>query len=233
MADAQGTLTGTSRIRPGHVRTASLKNSLLNLTSVMLLTLVGLAACDSTTAEQHYARAETSLADAEIRTAVIELKNALQKNPDFADARLLLGETHARLGDYASALKEFERALDLGLDNDRVRLGLLDAKVRLGRHQEVIGELEDTGALSAPFAVVLADAYLAGGDLDRAKVLYQQGLALSGGNLGLGSIAWQQGDLERAAHYRGRRGVLCRCGGGAQREPAWTHRPGPGQTAAG
>ncbi|MFU8816171.1 MAG: XrtA/PEP-CTERM system TPR-repeat protein PrsT [Pseudomonadales bacterium] len=166
-----------------------------------LLLAVVLAGCDSATAEQHVDNAQARLAQDDVRTAVIELKNALQKEPDLAQARLMLGEAHARLGDHPSALKEFERALDLGLDDPRVQAGLLRSKVRLGRYQEVIGALEDAGALTPEFAVILADANLEAGDLGRAKALYQQGLALADGNLGLGLIAWQEGDLERAEHY--------------------------------
>ncbi|MEZ5559897.1 MAG: PEP-CTERM system TPR-repeat protein PrsT [Pseudomonadales bacterium] len=165
------------------------------------LLLPSLGGCDSTTPQEHVARAEQNLATNDLRTAVIELKNALQKQPDLASARLLLGEAHARLGDYPSALKEFERALDLGIDDQRLKVDLLAAKVRVGRYQEVIGELADAGALPKPLAVVLADAYLAGGDAGRARVLYQQAPQLAGANLGLARIAWSEGDAERAGHY--------------------------------
>ena len=169
--------------------------------SIVLFFLVGLSGCGGSTAEEHYARAQTYVAQGEDRAAVVELRNAVQKKKEYPEARLLLGETRARLGDFPLALKEFERALDQGLDDDRVRLGLLETKVRLARYQEVIGELEGSGALSPAFAVVLADAYLARNDLDKAKALYLQGTDLSRGNLGLGIIAWQRGDLPRARRY--------------------------------
>lgn len=167
----------------------------------LLALLVLLSGCDTTTAEEHTARAVEQLADGGYRTAVIELKNALQKNPEHAEARALLGEAHYGLGDFASAHKEFERALDLGLDDDRVRAGLLRSKVRLGSYQEVIGALEDEGALEPEFAVILGDAYLGAGDVPRAKALFEQGRALSDGSLGLGLIAWQEGRVEQAGEH--------------------------------
>ena len=163
-----------------------------------ILVLIG---CDRTTPVQHYENAQGYFLTNQVRTAVIELKNALQKAPDFADARLLLARSHAKLGDFPSALKEYERSLDLGLDTEEVKVGLLRTKVRLRRHQEVIGELEGTGLLSPELAVVLGDAYLSGADVDRAKVLYQQGLQLADGNLGLAVIALRQGDLMSAESY--------------------------------
>lgn len=167
----------------------------------LLLLCALLTACDNTTAQEHTDNGRDRLAEGELRAAVIELKNALQKAPDLAEARLLLGNAHQQLGDHPRALKEFERALDLGLDNEPVRLGLLRSKVRLERYQEVIGELEGKGALTPPFAVVLADAYLNAGDTERAEALYRQGEHLSQGNVGLGMIAWRKGDLERAAQH--------------------------------
>jgi len=171
--------------------------------TLLVLALL-LAGCDTTTASEHLDRARVRYDDGDYRTAVIELKNALQKDPDLAEARLLLGESHNMLGDYPSALKEFERALDLGVTGHELQVGLLTAKNRLGRHQEVIGELEGSGALSPELAAVLADAYLAGGDLDRARPLYEQALTIAPGNLGLGIIAWRQGDPERARGYLSR-----------------------------
>ncbi|MEZ5549689.1 MAG: PEP-CTERM system TPR-repeat protein PrsT [Pseudomonadales bacterium] len=165
--------------------------------SVIVLSLL-LSACDSTTAEQHLQRANDYFDSGELRTAVIELKNALQKQPDLGAARLLLGRTQFLLGDYPSALKEFERARDLGASDDRLQSEYLTSKNRLGRYQEVIGELEEAGALTPELAVVLGDAYLAGSDLAKAKPLYQQAAETVHGRLGLGTIAWAQGDFSTA-----------------------------------
>jgi len=163
-----------------------------------LLTVAALAGCDTTSAQEHLTNAQTRLDEGELRTAVIELKNALQKEPDLAEARLLLGEANSRLGDHAGALKEFERALDLGLDNDRVRAGLLRSKLRLGRYHEVIGELEGQGVLEPQFAVILGGAYLAGDDLERASAMYNQAPELAEAQQGLGLIAWRNNEIERA-----------------------------------
>ena len=98
------------------------------------------------------------------RVAVIELKNALQKDASLAPARALLGEMHFIMGDFPSALKELERAVDLGHEDIQSELTLLRAKIRLGRYSEVIGALEERDQLAPEFAVVLGQAYLQGGD---------------------------------------------------------------------
>lgn len=184
-----------------------------------LFLVLCLSGCDSTTAVEHLQRAGDYFAQAEYRTAVIELKNALQKDPELGEARLLLGRTQEVLGDYPSALREYERALDLGVESEALRVGLLRTKVRLGRHQEVIGELEPLGALTPVFAAILADAYLAGGDLELAKPLYAQAASLAEGNLGLGTIAWIQADVAGARAYLGRATDL-----GPKNRDAWIRK---------
>src|SRR5262249_37690611 len=74
------------------------------------------AGWDRTTAQEHVARAQQFAAADNPRSAIIEFKNALQKDPNLAAARLGLGETELSVGDVQSAEKELERALDLGAD---------------------------------------------------------------------------------------------------------------------
>jgi putative PEP-CTERM system TPR-repeat lipoprotein len=177
--------------------------SALFLSAALFLALVpALAGCDSTTADEYLDRARTSIAETEYRTAVIELKNALQKQPELGTARKLLGQTYYLQGDFPGAVREFERALDLGIPTSDIELELLSAKNRIGRYQEVIGALaQRSDPVTAELKAVLADAYFAAQDLTQAESLYQQALTTSAGNLGLGRIAWMNGDLERARHY--------------------------------
>ena len=173
--------------------------SLRGLVCAALLLFV--SACDSKTPEEHFADAQINIANAEERVAVIELKNAVQKNPQYAEARSLLGQMHFVLGDMASALKELERALDLGLDDEVTRLHILKAKLAMGRYSEVVGELEEASTLEPEFAVILADAYIYAGDYEKAKPLAEQGMHLADGLVVAAKLAHVENDLDRAQSY--------------------------------
>src|SRR5262249_1520861 len=59
--------------------------------------------------EQRVAKAEALIAKGEQRSALIELRNALQKKPDLPGARLALAEVVLWLGDPAGAERELKR----------------------------------------------------------------------------------------------------------------------------
>jgi len=175
----------------------------LRLVAVLLLFQM-LSACDRTTAVEHLARAENYVLASDYRTAVIELKNALQKDPDLLEARVALGKAHLALGSFASGVKELERAMALGSRDETVRAGLLSGKLGLGEYQAVLDELEGEQDLSPVLSVLLADAHLQTGQFDLAAGLYSAAADLANAQLGLGTIAWVQGDFELARAHLAR-----------------------------
>ena len=62
---------------------------------------------------EHLQKAKDYRDAGKLKSAVIELKNALQKNPDSPEARLLLGEVYVGLGQEAAAEQAFQTALQL------------------------------------------------------------------------------------------------------------------------
>ena len=74
----------------------------------------------------------------EYRTAVIQLKNALQASPDNTEVRLLLGKTYLKLEDGPSALKELSRARDLGVAREAVLVPLGHAYLMTGQGDKLL-----------------------------------------------------------------------------------------------
>jgi tetratricopeptide (TPR) repeat protein len=91
------------------------------LSTWLLLLGLGLtSACASNeVAKQKYLVSGNRFFDQkDYRSAVIEYRNALVKDPQFAAARTKLAETYERLGDVPNAYREYVRSADLALDND-------------------------------------------------------------------------------------------------------------------
>ena len=77
--------------------------------------------------------------------AIIHLKNLLQKSPEHAEARYLLGVTYNDTGDFASAEKELHRALDLQYDRAKVIPPLGKALLMTGQFQKVLDQVRLEG----------------------------------------------------------------------------------------
>ena len=78
-----------------------------------------------------------------VEAAVIQLKNALQKDADYGEARALLGELYIELGNGASAEKELQAAAQLGVPDDRLWIHLGYARLLQGHYDEILAELDD------------------------------------------------------------------------------------------
>lgn len=70
-----------------------------------------------TTKREYARRGDENVAQGKYAEAVIHYRNAVQKDPQFGEARLKLAETYERLGDVRKALAEYIRAADLLPDN--------------------------------------------------------------------------------------------------------------------
>jgi len=86
----------------------------------------------------------------EVKAAVIELKNLLQRSPENADARLLLGESYIRMADGDSAVKELEKARDLKLPKERWITSLAQAYLLQGQAKPVLEQLLPDPQLPKP-----------------------------------------------------------------------------------
>ena len=116
------------------------------------------------------------MAENQIRATAIELKNALQINPNNAEARYLLAKVNLEAGDMPGAETGFQRALELGWNEEASTLGLLRAKIAQKKYQEVLAEKAGTAGWSdsgkANFLALSALASVGENDLTAAKSKY-------------------------------------------------------------
>src|SRR5690554_4484993 len=72
-------------------------------------------------ARNAYAKAQEYRGRGDVRSARIEMLNAIKADPEWIDARILQAEILLKLFDGAGAEAELKRALELGLDVSAVR----------------------------------------------------------------------------------------------------------------
>ncbi|TWX65420.1 XrtA/PEP-CTERM system TPR-repeat protein PrsT [Colwellia sp. C1TZA3] len=73
--------------------------------------LINIGGCsESETALTHINKAKTYIDEDKFNESIIELKNAIKKAPDNADARFLLGQLYLQQGSGLNAVKELEKA---------------------------------------------------------------------------------------------------------------------------
>jgi putative PEP-CTERM system TPR-repeat lipoprotein len=152
-------------------------------------------------------RARVFFEKGDLRSAGIELKNALQGDPGNADARLLLGEMYLKLGNGAAAEKEIRRAQELGIPPSRWRVPLVKALILQGNFADALARLE--GAVDLPpeeQAGIWAQrgyAQFGLGRADQAKESFDTALRLNPdegtATIGLIRLALEAGDDARAA----------------------------------
>ena len=96
-----------------------------------------LAACGDNP-ETHLAKAKELSAKNDYRGAIIELKNTLQANPQFAEARYLLGQAYLEQGDPKNAEIELKKALELKYDADKATPPLAKSQFLQGQSDTII-----------------------------------------------------------------------------------------------
>jgi len=141
------------------------------------LLLVG---CGRSDPDAMLASARGYLEKNDTNAAVIQLKNALQKTPDSAEIRFVLGETLFKSGDLVAAEVELRKALALKYSDDKIIPLLAEIMTLKGQHGAVIDQYA-SAALTEPAAMAslktsLASAYAKQGKRDAAQASLAEAL---------------------------------------------------------
>ncbi len=151
----------------------NISRKLMSSILILILTLSVFACSDSELTDVEYLReAKQHYQQGNLRTAGIELKNALQKNPQNIEARWLLGEVSLEMGDYAAAEKEFRKAISQGLERKAVALALAQAMLKQGKFTVLLEEFsgDDLSLAEQPeFVAIRMTALVAVRKLDDAE----------------------------------------------------------------
>jgi len=132
---------------------------------------------------EHVAKAKEYMDKGEYRPALIELNNALQKDPNSVEGRWLLGKVAVNLGDGARAEKEIKKATELGLKRASTQVTLVKAILLQGDLDRVMTE---SGTLppdvsktdQAAILGLRGQAFIAKGHFDLAQQALEQALQI-------------------------------------------------------
>jgi cellulose synthase operon protein C len=178
----------------------------LRASALAVVAALFLAAC-SKAPEEIEASAAQHLAVNESRAAMIKLKDLLQRDPERARARFLLGRSLNDQGDYAGAENEFRRAAALGYDANDVAPMLARALLYQGKLDELGAEpsldLAKDAVAQASVLASRASALIARGETDQALSMLERALKLAPKagepKAAMGNFLIDQGRLDEAA----------------------------------
>jgi len=142
-------------------------------TALALALLLG-ACSESLTPAERLDEAREQLANGEIRSAIIHVKNALQERPDFVPARVLNGQLHLVTADPATAEKEFAKARALGDASTETQRLLLTSLLQQRKYEEVLQEAKVDADTPATILALVAEANLRLGHVERARRILEQ-----------------------------------------------------------
>ncbi|HLO64113.1 MAG TPA: XrtA/PEP-CTERM system TPR-repeat protein PrsT [Azonexus sp.] len=156
------------------------RHNLIKTISCLSLALI-LGACGGESPEKLISSSKEYLAKKDTKAAIIQLKNALQQNPNMADARFLLGSALLDSGDLEGAELELRKALSLKYSPDAVIPELARAMLGMNQSQKLIDEFDkvvlSSPATQASLKTTLSAAYSSQGNAERAKELLTEALS--------------------------------------------------------
>ncbi|WP_166668731.1 XrtA/PEP-CTERM system TPR-repeat protein PrsT [Thiohalophilus thiocyanatoxydans] len=160
---------------------------------------------------EHVQRGIEHRQQGDLRASVIELKNALQKNPSSEAGRWQLGLTYLAMDDGVRAEAEILRARDLGRAPGETAVALARAQLLQGRFDQALVMLDEYPVAAddpqrlARSEVIRGLAYLGKAQPERAARFFKDALEkepqLSEAMLGMARVSEMEGELDQADHW--------------------------------
>nr|WP_315205219.1 XrtA/PEP-CTERM system TPR-repeat protein PrsT [uncultured Albidiferax sp.] len=132
-----------------------------------------ISACGDEKPEVLIAAAKSSLEKNDQKTAIIQIKNALQVNPNLPEARFLLGTALLKNGDAPAAEIELDKSLRLKYSDDLVVPKYVQSLLLQGKFKKITDDFAKTelqsAASKADLQISLSKAYAAQGLVELSK----------------------------------------------------------------
>lgn len=190
-----------------NIRTNSRKKTISILTLSVIVAL-SITACGNTKdAETLISEAKQYHQSGDNNAAIIQLKNALQQEPNNREARFLIGVSYNETGDVLSAENELNRAIDLGMDTNKVIPILGESLLKIGEFQQLLDKTKDFPDINNSTNILLlrGKAQLALGMNEDAKELFERVLIIEPDSpealIGLARFSLTKNDIDTAMRF--------------------------------
>jgi cellulose synthase operon protein C len=144
--------------------------------------VLGVAGCGRDDPATHIATAREAITKGDYGTATVEIKNALAKKPDDAEARFLLAKVMIESGNPSAAETEVRKAIDLKYPPDKAFPLLALALEQQGQWKRLLTDLGavkvDDPAARAELRAMQAIGYVGLGQQAQAKAAVAEALAI-------------------------------------------------------
>ena len=153
-----------------------MRSARANVIGLLVMSVVVLSGCDFfISANGRVERARGEMAQGDYQAAVIDLKNALESEPDHVQARLLLAQVSLQLGDVRDAEKELRRARDAGAKPAEVAELSAETQLALGQGRELLAQIDSNQlALTEPMrSIYRGESLLALDKADDAAAAFE------------------------------------------------------------
>jgi putative PEP-CTERM system TPR-repeat lipoprotein len=159
----------------------------VRLAGALLAASVLLAGCFEPSAAERVTSGKARMEKKDYRAAVIDFKNALQKDANHVEARFLLGKALLETGDLQGARVELDKAREAGYSNDELVPVMAAALMLSGEADKLIADYAEV-TLGAPkrqaeLQALLATAYGAKGRYAQARTAADAALQADPDNL--------------------------------------------------
>lgn len=188
-------------------KSGPLNRSIATFMMALLLVVFDVKA-DNEAAGKFYEDAVQSYRKGENQAAIINLKNALQENPELLSAYTLLGEIYLKEKNLIAAEVALSKAADRGVDKALIVRQLSQLYLYQIKYGQLLKEIDPSRyspSIQPELYVFRGHAYLQLGKLDKAFEAYSKAATLDPASveptIGRANVLLRKNDFEGAALY--------------------------------
>ncbi|MBL4803151.1 MAG: PEP-CTERM system TPR-repeat protein PrsT [Emcibacter sp.] len=181
------------------------KIAIFSIAILMGTSIPAFAAVNSEKSAEYIRDAQEYLQKGEVKSAIIQLKNAIVAEPKNPQYRVALADLYLQVKNAISAEKEYLRAIDLGMDSSKVIINLSKTRLLQREYETVLETLHEEDVADdkkGELYLIIGNAHQGLNDLDKALEFYEKGEKKNSGSdniaIAIAQIYYFQKNMKQA-----------------------------------